>query len=210
MNMNKIINAIILLMVVSIITACGSPSPVFVSNDNSESKSDMSLEIENLPIEGANSSEYVKSSTDVIFVHISGAVVSPGVIELASGDRLFEAVNKAGGFAENASRDYCNLAEELTDGSQYYIPTIEEAAVMTLKSNNESIVSHYSGDGKLNINLATKEELMKLSGIGQARANAIIEYRENNGLFANVADLKNVSGIKENLYSQIESQLCID
>ena len=140
------------------------------------------------------------------YVHIGGAVNSPGVYEVASGSRLFEAIELAGGFTEDAATDYCNLAMPVEDGQQYVILTCEE--VMLAKQENVA-GNHYDENGLLDINSATTEELMELSGIGETRAEAIVAYRDANGAFAAKEDIMNVSGIKDALYSQIENSITV-
>ena len=147
----------------------------------------------------------LSSQINTVFVHISGEVCVPGVYELNQGSRLFDAVSLAGGFTEDAAQDYCNLALILEDASKYYIPTVSEAQQLKeqeLCTENQKL-SHYDSEGRLNINLATKEELMGLSGIGASRADSIIAYRDEHGQFGSTEEIKNVSGIKEALYSQI-------
>ncbi|MBR1471791.1 MAG: SLBB domain-containing protein, partial [Lachnospiraceae bacterium] len=99
----------------------------------------------------------------VYYVHISGAVAHPGVYALPEGSRLFEAVQEAGGFTRTAAEAYCNLAAKLQDGMQYYIPTLEEAEQMpeTAGSGASGQGSVYTADGKLDLNLAGKEDLLK-------------------------------------------------
>ena len=147
-----------------------------------------------------------------VFVHISGAVNNPGVYELNMGSRLCDAIRLAGGFKEGACEDYCNQALILEDANQYFIPTIEEAAAMTAslgQDNENRFESHYDSQGKLDINQASIEELMGLNGIGEARANAIVAYRQDQGPFKSIEDIKNVSGIKDALFSQIRDYIIV-
>lgn len=154
---------------------------------------------------------------DVCYVYICGAVYEPGVYMLPAGSRLYEAVEAAGGFLPEACEEYCNLATVVGDGIQYRIPTTEEVLsgnvlteIQTEKAAAENgNVSHYDSEGRLDINLATADELMTLSGIGQTRADAIITYREEHGHFSNKEEIMQVTGIKEGLYSQIEDYITV-
>ena len=136
--------------------------------------------------------------TDSIFVYVCGAVEKEGVYELPRGSRVFEAVEKAGGFTIDAAYTQINQAEILEDEARIYIPTIEEIADEQLQT-----------DGKVNINTASKEELMTLPGVGEAKASQIIQYRESYGAFQNVEDLMNISGIKEGLFNKIKDDIKI-
>lgn len=145
------------------------------------------------------------------YVHICGAVNSPGVYCLPAGSRLYEAINLAGGFTPEAGADCCNLADEIQDGMQYRIPTAEEAAMQNLQvgTTGNRYDSSYDEEGRLDINMASVSELMLLPGIGQTRAEAIVTYREEHGAFTQAEDIMLVSGIKSNLYSQIEDYITV-
>lgn len=167
-----------------------------------------------------------------VFVHICGAVNNPGVYELTSGDRVCDAVNSAGGFDEDAKEDYVNLAQLLEDGMKIVIPTTEQAEEETLKALEASGASHKSDYGitegetgktgnnapdavsqtgslteKININTADAAALCTISGIGPAKAAAIIEYRESVGLFLRREDIMKVSGIGEGTYARIKDEI---
>ena len=135
----------------------------------------------------------------VLTVYVSGAVVSPGVYFMKSGDRAYLAVEKAGGFLPEADRDAVNLALPLKDGEQLKIP---------LKSASKE--AGEPADQKVNINTAGTESLMTLSGIGEAKARAIIAYRQRNGPFETPEEVKNVSGIGEALYQNIADFICTE
>ena len=133
-----------------------------------------------------------------IFVYVCGAVMNEGVYELPAGSRVYEAIQKAGGFAEDAAVTHINQAEVLEDETQLYVPTMEEI------TNEET-----KGDGKVNLNLASKEELMTLPGVGEAKADLIIQYREEHGRFQNIEDVMNISGIKEGLFAKIKDNITV-
>lgn len=139
-----------------------------------------------------------------VTVHVAGAVMHPGVYELEAGSRLADAVTMAGGFIEDAAKDYCNLAAELEDGRQYTIPKESELE----KAGGENAVLD-AGDGKIDINRAGVSELMKLTGIGESRARALIAYREEHGDYLKTEDIMKVSGIGEGLYEKIKDEIVI-
>lgn len=140
--------------------------------------------------------EEQSETQDSIFVFVCGAVRSAGVYELPVGSRVFEAVQMAGGFSEDAAVSHINQAEVLEDEVRLYIPTM-----------NEITEEQSGGDGKVNINTAAKEELMTLPGVGQAKAVLIIQYREEHGSFQKVEDIMNISGIKEGLFGKIKDYI---
>ncbi len=156
----------------------------------------------------------------VICVYVCGAVKVPGVYELSEGSRCLDAVDAAGGFSEEADRNYVNLAALLTDGVKLQIPTIEEVGG-TQSSKIESFDggsaldgggstgSGSAGSGLININKASKEELTALPGIGNATAEKIVKFREEHGGFKTLEDIMKVSGIKDKLFSRIREYITI-
>lgn len=150
----------------------------------------------------------VKDSS-TIYVYVCGAVHAPGVYELAEGARIYEAIICAGGLQEDADKNHVNQAQILSDGEQIYIPTEEEVAQEHLISEVEKI-SGISADGRIDINTATKEELMTLSGIGESRAESILTYRQVHGAFQNIEELMNVDGIKEGIFQKIKDSITVN
>lgn len=139
----------------------------------------------------------------VIYVHVCGAVMSPGVVRLAVGSRGQDALEAAGGFAPDAAETAVNLARTVEDGMQLYFPTREEAQAQRAKESEEA-------SGKVNINTADVERLCTLPGIGEARAKAIVKYREANGRFREPEDVMRVSGIKESAFDKIRDLITVD
>ena len=129
-------------------------------------------------------------------VYICGAVANPGIYEFTNGTRLYELIEEAGGLDEEADADAVNLAMEVVDAQQIRIPYIGESIQ---KDENDLI----------NINTADVEELCKIPGIGESRAKAIIEYRESQGGFKDIEDLKNISGIKDATFNKIKPYVCV-
>lgn len=130
-----------------------------------------------------------------IFVHVCGAVKNEGVYELSEGSRVVDAIKLAGGLTEAAAKHSVNQAELLTDGVQIFVPFEGEEP------------SSKKGDGRLNINSASKEELMTLPGVGEARADAIIRYRTENGRFKDIKDIMKIGGIKESLFHKLKDKI---
>lgn len=151
-----------------------------------------------------------------IIVHVSGAVNKEGIVELEEDSRISDAIEKAGGLKQDANMKEINLAYKLEDGMKIYIPNINEIE-NTETDNQENMqkyireaeeISENTGnnkkESKVNINKATKEELDTLPGIGPSTANKIISYREENGDFKNIEEIKEVSGIGESKFEKIK------
>ncbi|MFF5790863.1 helix-hairpin-helix domain-containing protein [Paeniglutamicibacter sp. NPDC012692] len=128
-------------------------------------------------------------------VHVIGAVKKPGVYELPMGSRALDAVNRAGGMQKNAAPDAVNLAAEIADGQQLRIPFRGERSGAAAQTPDGSTPRAGAAGGPLNINTATSAELEALPGIGPALAKRIIDFRQTNGAFKNLAELDAVSGI---------------
>ena len=147
-----------------------------------------------------------------IKVYVCGAVQRPDVYEISADSRIVDAVSAAGGFAIDAYPEAMNLAETVSDGSRIYVPTKEEVdALAVVYSDTGSGSGDTTSDstGRVNINTATLEELTTLPGIGDTRARAIIDYREQNGAFGNIEDIMKVTGIKEKSFSKIKDSICV-
>ena len=164
-----------------------------------------SVEAENNGGAPAESAPEEKKQT--IYVYVCGAVARPGVYELEEGSRAYQAIEMAGGLLESADREYVNQAELLSDGQKLYIPTRDEISAGTLTENVNA--ADASASGKVNINKATKDELMTLPGIGESKADRILEYRGASGRFNSVEDIKNVQGIKDGVYDKIKDKITV-
>ncbi len=161
-----------------------------------------------------------------LFVHICGEVMRPGVYELPEGSRVYEAVEEAGGFTQDAAADYVNLAYILEDGWKIEIPSWENLETDGEGKGNgiSSGISadagwtgngtgdfggDASGDGLVDINTATKQELITLPGVGESRAESIISYREKNGGFSRIEDIMKVEGIKDGMFAKMKDKICV-
>ena len=150
----------------------------------------------------------IEQSTDIeeyINVFVSGAVNNPDVYTLKKGSIIKDAVDLAGGFSEEACRDYVNLAKKLEGGEHIMIPTMEQMSGLSV----QHILEESQKSTLVNINTATKEELMSLPGIGERKADSIIEYR-NSKSFSAIEDIMNISGIKEAAFNKIRDKICIN
>ena len=148
-----------------------------------------------------------------IYVYICGEVANPGVYELSEDSRIYEAVDAAGGFTENAARESINLASKVSDGMQITIYNKEEAASLPAggtSAGKNSGQDQMSGSSSLvNLNTATKEELMTLKGIGESKAEDIIRYRKKSGGFKKIEDIMKISGIKDAGFQKIKDSITV-
>ncbi|MFW2109582.1 helix-hairpin-helix domain-containing protein [Bacillus spizizenii] len=168
-------------------------------------KQTVSTETENTEVK---QEAFKDESNETIVIDIKGAVKHPGVYEMRTGDRLSQAIEKAGGTSEQADEMQVNLAELLQDGTVVYIPKRgEETAV---HQGVGGAIQSDGGKGTLvNINTATLEELQGISGVGPSTAEAIIAYREENGRFQTTEDITKVSGIGEKSFEKIKSSITV-
>ena len=165
----------------------------------------------------ASSSQEEKTATsvsdapEIITVDVKGAVKQPGVYELRSNSRVHDAIHKAGGMTAEANSQSVNLAQKLSDEAVIYVAK-EGEDVPALGSSESPSTSSAPAEktGKVHLNRATESELQTVSGIGQKRAQDIIAYREANGPFRSVDDLKNVSGIGEKTLEKLRDAFTVD
>lgn len=146
-----------------------------------------------------------------IKVHIAGSVVSEGIVELEEGARVADAIDKVGGTTPDANMNQVNLAYKLEDGQKIYIPNQNEEEYKITEGmegiqTNEDINKN---NELININTATQTELELLPGIGPSTATKIIDYREENGEFETIDDIKNVPGIGEAKYETIKNSITV-
>lgn len=150
---------------------------------------------------------------DKITVYVSGEVTSPGVVTLDKDSRIKDAVAACGDFTPLADKGGINLAQKLTDGMQVNVPALAQNSQPTADNhaanNAPSATKDDSNTAMVNINTATKDELDTLPGVGPATAEKIIEYRETNGYFKSIEDIKNVRGIGEAKFSKMQSRIQI-
>lgn len=218
--MKQAINMILVLaLLVVAATGCGVKDTIYLEQDASSS---ILLE-QNTQWQETEALEQVESEyksvtqtdeldTDLCYVYICGAVAKAGVYQLPSGSRVCDVIALAGGMTENASAISINQAEQIWDGQMIFLPTEEEAAAgVTGDVLTQNIVGTSGNTGeqdeRVNINTASAEQLMTLSGIGQSKANDIIAYREAHGAFSSIDEIMCVDGIKEGLYNRIKDDI---
>ncbi len=141
-----------------------------------------------------------KADKEEYYVYVCGYVNKPDVYKCREGARIYEVIELAGGFSDKADREYLNLVEIVEDGQRIYVPSEEEV----LSAQSEGGIGSILGSEKVNINTAGAEQLMTLPGIGEARAQDIISYRNANGRFEQIEDIMKVGGIKNASYEKIK------
>jgi len=140
----------------------------------------------------------------LIRIHITGAVNVPGVYTLPETARVEDAIQAAGGLQETSDPQLLNLAAQLIDGQRLYIPSTQDA---TLTTDERGITLENSS--RININTASLAELDRLPGIGEVKAQAILDYRQQNGLFTALEDLMKVEGISQTLFEKIQALITL-
>lgn len=179
-------------------TGCAGQNQVYLSTTEGTQDTNEVLEVQS----------EAETEEELLYVYVCGAVGTPGVFSFNEGARVWEAIEAAGGFLEDAREDYWNLAMELSDGQMIYVPRLDEEAQ---ELNQETgTLAEGSEDGRININTASKEQLMELPGIGESKAESILSFREENGTFGSVEDIMNVPGIKEAAYSKIKDYIRVN
>lgn len=175
------------------------------------------LEIENVENEKTNIIEK-EIVENYIVVHVTGEVINPGIVRVKDTSRIIDVIEAAGGTTQEADLSKINLAYIVEDGIKIYVPSIKDEEVneyVTSDSgkgvieNDKSNNSSSNNTLRININTATSEELQKIPGIGQAIANRIISYRNENGKFSNIEELKNVSGIGDSKFNNIKEYIYV-
>jgi competence protein ComEA len=145
----------------------------------------------------------VESDTHIV-VDVKGAVAVPGVYELTNESRIHEVIHLAGGFLDEADRNSVNLALRVSDEMVLYIPYEGEEQEINLLVHNGETAS-----ALVNLNTATDSELQTLQGVGPAKAAAIIQYREENGLFNTIEEITNVSGIGDKSFDSLKDMISV-
>lgn len=145
------------------------------------------------------------SEKSIIEVYISGEVKKPSVYQLNEGDRIQKLVELAGGFTDKADTSQINLALRLKDEDYILVPQKQAAA------NNEGTAAVITSaqNSKININTADAAELEKLPRIGPALSQRIIDYRDKNGSFKDIKDIKKVSGIGDKMFENLKDKITV-
>ena len=169
-----------------------------------------------------------ESSEELISVDIKGEINNPGIYSLKESSRVIDVIDKAGGLTENADTTVINLSKKLKDEMVIIIYSKEQ--VLKFKEtkqleeqvqnkcispdenslhNDACIEDNIQTTGKININTASKQELMSLTGIGESKAKDIVSYREKNGPFQTIEDIKKVTGIGDTIFAQIKENITL-
>lgn len=212
-----IIGVFILILLVG-----GTTLTIFMLQSNKKDKSDIVVSTSTNTLKKKPKKENIENYK----VDIKGEILTPGIYTLKSNSRVIDVIEMSGGLTENADTSVINLSKKITDEMVIIIysksevkdfektkekeKTVQEKCIKkdenSLK-NDACITDSVKTSGKVSINSATKEELMTLTGIGEAKAEDIIKYREENGPFKTIEDIKNVSGIGDSLFAKIKENI---
>jgi competence protein ComEA len=147
---------------------------------------------------GSSADDSSDQTVSYVYVYVCGAVKQAGLVALPEGSRIADALEAAGGYAEDAKWDVVNLAEIVQDGQMIRFPSLDEV-----------VYPETDGDPRIDINSADVDTLTSLTGIGKSRAQGIISYREKEGPFSSIEDIKNVPGIKDSIFEQIKEEIVV-
>jgi competence protein ComEA len=177
-----------MLMCAGVLSGCSKEQVLMTLQEDSE----VSAEVE----QGDTDTE--EETSQLIYVYVCGYVNQPGVYSLEPDARICDALALAGGVTEDGRGEALNQAEHLTDGQTLYVPGREETSDGTAEEE---------ADDRVNINTADKEALMTLPGIGESKAETIIQYRDEHGSFDSIEKLMEIPGIKEGVYNKVKNQI---
>lgn len=203
-----------ILSIIGIIVVIGIVYFIYQTNEKEED-----ILPENILVESNLTKEEDGEEEELVIVHITGGVKIPGIVRLKEGSRMEDAIEAAGGLTEDADITCVNLAYVLEDGIKIRIPRLsdeedsnsifnEGSGGNIIEENDESTSTNQTSKN-ININKATESELQTLPGIGASLASRIIDYREQNGKFTTIEEIKNVNGIGESKYDQIKEFICV-
>ena len=176
---------------------------VFWKTNQSVERTPITMNVQEKEIEkkGKPKISDTKEQKRTIIIDVKGAVNKEGVYEMKEGDRVKDAVQKAGGFLSEVDMKKVNLAQIVQDQMLLYIPSKNESEQGMFTSSKE--------DGKIRINTAAKEQLEKITGIGSRKAESILKYREEHGPFQKIEDLLEIDGIGAKSLEKIKGQIII-
>lgn len=152
-----------------------------------------------------------------MMVDVKGAVKSPGVYEFSKGMRVHDIIQLAGGITKSADSKLVNFAQQLKDQQIIYVPIKGESRPSNGQLTNSTVTdvegakasTDVSEEQQVNINTATQQEIQKLNGIGEKKAEQILKYREEHGEFKKIEEIKNVKGIGDKMYEKIKENIII-
>ncbi|WP_330615471.1 helix-hairpin-helix domain-containing protein [Romboutsia sp. 1001713B170207_170306_H8] len=178
----------------------------------SEERTKESILLDNKTTEEMTSQNNINYNSDVeqlVTIYISGQVKNPGIVTLENDRRLVDAIEILGGVTEEADLNKVNMALKIEDEGHYIIPKLGEE-VETQSIDLNSTEKAKNENDKVNINIANIDELQSLPGVGEATANKIFKYREENGVFKNIEEIKNVNGIGDKKYEGLRDLISIN
>ena len=200
----------------------GTILTIFMFQSDKKDKSDLVVSTATNSLKKKSKKENIENYK----VDIKGEILTPGIYTLKSNSRVIDVIEMSGGLTENADTYVINLSKKITDEMVIIIYSKSEVKDFEKTKETEKIVQEkcikkdenalkndacitdsVKTSGKVSINTATKEELMSLTGIGDSKAEDIIKYREENGLFKTIEDIKNVSGIGDSLFAKIKENI---
>lgn len=152
----------------------------------------------------AEASEHTVSQGSIT-VYVCGGVVRPGIYTVDGSARMMAAVEAAGGMTPEADADALNLAQYMTDGQMIRVPLQGEAQQQEENMGEPEAMQ----DGRIDLNTADAAQLMTIPGVGQSKADAILQYRQEHGKFDKIEDIMQISGIKEASFRKMEPYICV-
>jgi len=199
------------MLFVLLCAACKQPTIVYDSGEETLQipETEISKEENETVLEQNTVEKETAEQLTMVCVYVCGEVQVPGVYEIPAAARVVDAVEAAGGMTEAADTEYLNLAETITDGQKIKVPSREEAEELEASERRQEKENQKTKDGRVNINTATKEELMTLTGIGESKARDILEYREKHGGFSNTEELMQIPGIKSGVFQKIKDKITV-
>ena len=191
-----------------------SESPAKQSNGESVNGDSEAAESAAVKVQSKENSQMPEPK--ILYIHVCGEVAAPGVYELPAGSRMYEAVEKAGGMTSEAAQEYVQqLRIPSREEVRKYQETGKDVSGLLgaggAAGNGSVSSSQKSGSSAalINLNTASKEELMTLNSIGAARAEAILSYREQKGGFRTIEDIMKVPGIKNAAFQKIKDKITV-
>lgn len=173
-----------------------------------EAPDDNSVEVNAEPIKEVKGENQLTKGTKMIVVEIKGEVANPDVYEISEGSIIRDLITKAGGLTNEANIDKINRADKLRDNQLIVIPNKNELSNANTNIN-VSKEGNTAEDGIININTASLEELQKINGVGEVKAKSIINYREKNGGFKSIDEMKNIEGIGDKTFEKMKDQITV-
>lgn len=194
-----------LIVVITILIAAGS----WMMNQNKRQQLSTSATTAVLASSSAATKTSSASTAKTVAIDIKGAVKRPGVYQLKAASRVNEALIAAGGPLANADLRQVNLAKQLMDQQLIYIPVVGESQPVAMPADASSTNSSADNSAMVNLNTATKEQLCQITGIGDKKADLILQYRQEHGQFKSVEELQEITGFGEKTVAKLKEHLAV-